>query len=522
MANKVPPRDSSLTAGSSAPRTLTDELDGTWSDTERSRLEGWNATAGAWQKITVDNASGGLVISGSGGGGGAATNADGADVVDGALADAAIVTATPRPVDGKLRGLVKWAFERMPAALGQGTMAQSLRVVVASDQAAFPVTANAGTNLNTSTLALETTQSAANTLLGAVTEAAPATDTASSGLNGRLQRIAQRLSSLIALVPTSLGSKTSANSFAVVVASDQAVIPVSDNAGTLTVDAPVGTPVFARLSDGAAALIAQKTMALSVPVVLASDQTVINVGDIDHDVANTLKNVQIAGHGSPTDVPPAVVSANGDRTRMWVDRSGAQVVRRRKLRESYTAVFRLAEAAARLDGTFTQVANTTKQWATLHHTAAATKEVRLMKCLVYITADTTVGIQGIVELRQLSATTAPATGNPAITPTPHRRGGTAAEAVCLYLPTTQGTEENVNSHLGHVPFDTGISGTTSTANPVPILDPIVLYDASSEDDEEMPPVLPVGTLDGWSVSIRTVGAPVLRCTIVMRFTEEIP
>jgi len=34
-------------------------------------------------------------------------------------------------------------------------------------------------------------------LLGAVNEAAPATDTASAGLNGRLQRIAQRLSSII-------------------------------------------------------------------------------------------------------------------------------------------------------------------------------------------------------------------------------------------------------------------------------------------------------------------------------------
>lgn len=45
-----------------------------------------------------------------------------------------------------------------------------------------------------------------NTNLGAVTEAAPATDTASSGLNGRLQRIAQRLTSLIALLPAALGA----------------------------------------------------------------------------------------------------------------------------------------------------------------------------------------------------------------------------------------------------------------------------------------------------------------------------
>ena len=41
---------------------------------------------------------------------------------------------------------------------------------------------------------------------GAVNESAPASDTASSGLNGRLQRIAQRLTSLIALLPSSLGS----------------------------------------------------------------------------------------------------------------------------------------------------------------------------------------------------------------------------------------------------------------------------------------------------------------------------
>jgi len=40
--------------------------------------------------------------------------------------------------------------------------------------------------------------------VGALTETAPASDTASSGLNGRLQRIAQRLTSLIALLPTAL------------------------------------------------------------------------------------------------------------------------------------------------------------------------------------------------------------------------------------------------------------------------------------------------------------------------------
>ena len=42
--------------------------------------------------------------------------------------------------------------------------------------------------------------------LGSLTETAPASDTASSGLNGRLQRISQRLTSLIALVPAALTS----------------------------------------------------------------------------------------------------------------------------------------------------------------------------------------------------------------------------------------------------------------------------------------------------------------------------
>lgn len=43
-------------------------------------------------------------------------------------------------------------------------------------------------------------------LLGVSTETAPASDTAASGLNGRLQRIAQRITSLIALLPAALGA----------------------------------------------------------------------------------------------------------------------------------------------------------------------------------------------------------------------------------------------------------------------------------------------------------------------------
>jgi hypothetical protein len=57
-----------------------------------------------------------------------------------------------------------------------------------------------GDDGSTSAPATAANQTAEAVLLGAVNETAPATDTASSGLNGRLQRIAQRITSVIALL----------------------------------------------------------------------------------------------------------------------------------------------------------------------------------------------------------------------------------------------------------------------------------------------------------------------------------
>lgn len=97
----------------------------------------------------------------------------------------------------------------LPAALGQTTKAASLSVSVASDD-----------DLQGK--------------IGSLTETAPASDTASSGLNGRLQRVAQRLTSLIALIPVALGQSTMANSFRVVIASDQSAVSVTNTPVTPT------------------------------------------------------------------------------------------------------------------------------------------------------------------------------------------------------------------------------------------------------------------------------------------------
>lgn len=53
------------------------------------------------------------------------------------------------------------------------------------------------------------------TQLGGVTESPPATDTASSAVNGRLQRLAQHLTSLLARMPATVGAKAAASSLAV-------------------------------------------------------------------------------------------------------------------------------------------------------------------------------------------------------------------------------------------------------------------------------------------------------------------
>lgn len=78
------------------------------------------ASRAALENITVD----------------ALTVADGANVVEGATADAAATAGGTGTLSAKLRRLTAQIAAQLPAALGQGTMAQSLTVVVASDQSA--------------------------------------------------------------------------------------------------------------------------------------------------------------------------------------------------------------------------------------------------------------------------------------------------------------------------------------------------------------------------------------------------
>jgi len=109
---------------------------------------------------------------------------------------------------------------RMVAQLGARTIEQSPAVNIATD----------------------------DVINGPVNETAPATDTASSGLNGRLQRIAQRLTSLIALLPTALGQGTMSQSLKVVLPSDQSTLNVNQVSAAydvaLTITRPANTTAY--------------------------------------------------------------------------------------------------------------------------------------------------------------------------------------------------------------------------------------------------------------------------------------
>lgn len=243
---------------------------------------------------------------GGGGGGGAVTVDNAGDVVDGAIValgtttDAGVVTDTTGTVIGFLRGnIIKWIalLARIPAALTGGG---NFKVAVVETTVAQPVTDNGGSltvdgtvtvgssalptgAATETTVATLVTESNFNTKTGALNESAPASDTASSGLNGRLQRIAQRLTSLIGLFPTALGGTTSANSLPVVLSSDG---PFAIQTGAINETAPASDTASSGLN-GRLQRIAQRISSLIalLPVALVGGRLDVNAGAIQGTVS---------------------------------------------------------------------------------------------------------------------------------------------------------------------------------------------------------------------------------------------
>ena len=229
----------------------------------------WDVATLSWVKGT--QAVGGVSV--------AVTVADGADVAEGSVADAAVITDASGTVSGKLRGLVKWAFERMPTSLGQKTMAASLPVVIASDQTSISVSTNGLTDAQLRATPVPVSGAVTNTVLSVVGGGAEAT--------------AQR----------------------VTIANDSTgLLSVDDNGASLTVDAPVGTPVFVSLSDGAAPITTLPISAVSLPLPATAStaalqtQPGVDIGDVTVNNAAGASAVNIQDGGNSITVDGTVVS----------------------------------------------------------------------------------------------------------------------------------------------------------------------------------------------------------------------
>jgi len=181
-----------------------------------------------------------------------------------------------------------------------------------------------GSILNISGTVSLPTGAATATLQGALTETAPATDTASSGLNGRLQRIAQRITSLIALLPASLGSKADAASLAVTQSTEDKAIqgalaetaPASDTAssglnGRLQRIAQRLTSLITLLPTS----LGQGTMATSLKVVLPSDQSSIPIAfsSVTGTITSTQKSLPTANTAVRATVAGTALAGNKKR-----------------------------------------------------------------------------------------------------------------------------------------------------------------------------------------------------------------
>lgn len=189
------------------------------------------------------------------------------------------------------------------AALGQAVMASSSPVVIASDQSAVAGSVADGADVTQGAKAdasvVDPTASASvvallkgdKTLAGALTEAAPATDTASSGLNGRLQRIAQRITSLIALLPAALDGS---GFFKV---HEQGTATVS---GTVTTTPPANASANITQVGGSALAEGQAAMANSIPVAIASNQSAVPVSGTFWQATQPVSGTVTANAGTGT------------------------------------------------------------------------------------------------------------------------------------------------------------------------------------------------------------------------------
>jgi hypothetical protein len=240
------------------------------------------------------------------------------------------------------------------------------------------------------------------------------------------------------------------------------------------------------------------------------------------NTASAAADFGVAALAVRVDAPAAArVSPAGAYTQIAADSDGVLYARARPL-VSYDAVYRLVDATAGTTAlSFTFTANTDKQLATIYHAATATKEVLITRVAV-ILGTTAAGVFDF-EIQPLSATTAPATGNPAITPGKHDPGDVAAEATCLALPTTAGSVVAVDSPIG-TPFTLNAGASAAVTTMAGASGAVIeLFNAVRGPDGGVKPLKMIqATAGGYAVIGRSTTAVALTFKVVVEFTERTP
>lgn len=179
-------------------------------------------------------------------------------------------------------------------------------------------------------------------------------------------------------------------------------------------------------------------------------------------------------------------------------------------KNTYVATYKLTTRPYALSHTFT--ANTRKQFATIHHLASATKTVKIrrIELLIKSCSGTSTILADVVRINS-----APATGNPAITPSSDVVTNPVAETVCLSLPTTAGTE---GAAFGSVEFVLGNTGGAPTVNPPAVPNAITLFADSANEGQAL--TLLAGQLDGIAVVLDSSAAVTITAIVRIIFTEE--
>jgi len=207
---------------------------------------------------------------------------------------------------------------------------------------------------------------------------------------------------------------------------------------------------------------------------------------------------------------PAVIASD-----QWNDAQARATFGRPRKLITYRALYRLAARPYALSNAFGAAGR--KQYATIHHPNTSTKTVKLRHVWLALESSSAAAIL-VADLVRVTA--APATGNPAITPTPLNPGDAAADSVALALPTTAGTEAAIHSFTE---WNLGITAGGSVVNPPPPLswiDLIGLAPGFDPDDEGTLPTIRSGVLEGYAVTLDASVLDTVKGFVLIEFTEE--